>query len=145
MKTPVDPVIRIEKRSVEGLKIRIAAHMEDHLGLVEAEQRINIDIAEQYRNAAADWALAAHAYGRRKLAERARLSSQRRNIEVELDRLRVDAADAFGRLRAAEEVAGMHRQDARLAQDRADQAEADDFAGRRFTARKRTQDDVRWA
>jgi len=153
MKTPVDPVVRIQKREVDDLKRRIADHASQQSHLMVQESRIDDEIADQYRFAATEWALSVHAFARRKLAERARLSHQRRLVETALGELRDNAAQAYGRLRAAEQVAEGYRDEMRGVISRAEQAGADDFAISRYRVRNgQLQDrrderriDDRWA
>ena len=71
MKTPVDPVVRIQKRQVDDLKRQIADHASQQSHLIAQEARIDGEIADQYRFAATEWALSVHAFARRKLSERA--------------------------------------------------------------------------
>ena len=143
MKTPVDPVVRIQKREVDDLKRRIADHMNQQSHLLAQEAHIDGESADQYRFAATEWALSVHAFARRKLAERARLSRERRHVETALGELRDDATDAYGRLRAAEQVMEGYRDEMRTIEMRAEQASADDFAIGRFRARTRKDEDRR--
>lgn len=153
MKTPVDPVVRIQKRLVDDLKRQIADHDGQRSHLVAQEQRINGEIEDQYRAAAMEWALDVHAFARRKITERARFSRERREVEAVLDDLRRRAVDAYGRLRAAERVAEEYREEDRLAEARGEQAKADDFVVGRFRAhlrrneerRRLSQGDDQWA
>lgn len=143
MKTPVDPVVRIQKRQVDDLKRQIADHASQQSHLIAQEARIDGEIADQYRFAATEWALSVHAFARRKLAERAHFSRQRRQIETALGELRDHAAQAYGRLRAAEQVADGYRDDMRMAIARTEQAGADDFAISRYRVRNRMEQDRR--
>lgn len=144
MKTPVDPVIRIQRREVDALKRQISEQIDLQTELLSREASISEEIQAQYRIASTDWALSVHAFARRKLWERACFARQRQEAEAELDRLRGEAAEAFGRLRAAEEVAERHRAEMRETTDRAEQAAADDFAISRYltlAARRKVKGD----
>jgi hypothetical protein len=136
MKTPVDPVVRLQRRSVDDLRGRISGEM-SRLGEIDAAfAAVEADVAAQYRVVAGDWAMPMHGFAQRRRADRARLEVQRRDAMARLDRLRGEAAEAYGKLKAAEGAAERFRDEANAAIALAEQNAADDFALGRFVARK---------
>jgi flagellar biosynthesis chaperone FliJ len=136
VKTPVDPVVRLQRRSVDDLRAQISVEI-SHVGAIEAAfAAVEADVAAQYRVVAGDWAMQMHGFAQRRRADRAKLDAQRRDAMARLDRLRSEAAEAYGKLKAAEDAAERFREDANAAIALAEQNAADDFALGRFVARK---------
>lgn len=135
MKTPVDPVVRLQRRSVDDLRAQISSEVTRLVHIDAACAAIEADVEAQYRVAAGDWAVSMHGFAQRRRADRGKLDGERRDATARLDRLRGAAAEAYGRLKAAENAAEHFRAEARATTAQAEQSAADDFALGRFVAR----------
>lgn len=132
MKTPYDTALRAMQREVDDLRVSIASTA-DRLVQIETMRRgISDAIRAESGVSASNWTLSPAAYFARARAERERLVAEERATEARLEKLRRQAMESYGSLRAVEETAGAFRADAARAAASVEQAAIDDFAGARF-------------
>lgn len=134
--TPYDTAMRIRRREVDRIKIDIAMTVTHIDGLARQDGEIAARIVEERRQASA-LRLPADAWHDRMRSERARIADARRTAEALLATLRARATEAFGALRALEEAASRHREEAARAAAVAEQARLDDVATSRFLREQR--------
>ena len=137
MKTPFDPVLRVQARTMNAIRLSLLAEIaREHL--VDAEQAaLAASIRREASVAAVDWQLSAHPFGQYQRTQRQRLDNDRRGIDASLETLRGAAMDACGQMQAITEAATGFANDRRRREAGAEQAQSDDFSGARFNARQR--------
>ena len=137
MKTPYDAAIRVKRREVDAMGAAINVELST-LNQIERQRAHVIDRLKQESAVAAnDLAMPSHSYMARLRAEQERLVGEKTWHDVQLDRLRSEAATAFGGFRTIEMAADGFRDDAERRLANAEQSELDDSAAvQLFEARK---------
>jgi hypothetical protein len=151
MKTPYDTLVRLQKRTVDEVKLSISIEV-THIAEVQLQQSALVqEVEAECAAAAQDWSLSTTAYLRDRAARSARLVQTRKEHEQQLDRLREEASQAYGALRVTENAAQAFAKKMRLAREARDQAESDDLSNARrllkanrakFTAARKQRDDT---
>lgn len=131
MKTPYDPAIRIGRRTVERIRLSLRAEMERITEIEEIREDLRVQVDRECDAAAGDPDISTHDWLRARHAQAQDLARRQAEAEAALDRLRSQAGEAYGRLRAAEKAAELHAERLRREALRKDQAEQDDLAAAR--------------
>lgn len=140
MKTPYDPAVRIGRRTVERLRLSLQAELTRITEIDDARADLHDRVERETASAADDPLLSTHDWLRARHAQAQDLARRRTEAETALDRLRSQAGEAYGRLRAAEKAAELHAERLRREALRKDQAEQDDLASaRRLLAQHRAE------
>lgn len=139
MKTPYDCAVRIRKREVDDVRVSISVQVNQLIQVESALGAAERAVAREGVTAAQDPMMSTFAYITRMHAERSRLDGERKAVGQQLDRLRGQAATAYGSLSAIEAAADRHRIDqVRVAQS-AEQSRIDDFAAIGFLRARRAR------
>lgn len=139
MKTPYDSAMRIQQREIDDVRVSINIQVNQ---LVQVESSLDAAeraVAREGASAAQDPMMSSYAYITRMRAERARLDADRKAAGQQLDRLRVQAANAYGSLSAMETAADRHRADQIRTAESAEQSRIDDFAAIGFLRARRAR------
>lgn len=137
MRTPYCTAVRLRRRAVDQLRQAIA-DMAEQVALLDsraAELRKTVEV--ERRLASNFGRLPDDLYFRRMRLEHERLLRERAAAEHQLERLRKDARDSFGSLRALEDAADRFRHDEEQRVAAAEQAAADDRAATIFAERQK--------
>lgn len=142
MKTPYDTAVRIQRRTVDETRIAISLEVTRLREVEQARDLVQTRMARETEAAAAEPMISTAAYLARMRKQRASLDAARETTRRSVDRLRDQAAAAYGSLRAMESAADEYRHEAGRAAAAAEQAGIDDLAGAAFiraaAQRKRT-------
>ncbi len=136
MKTPFDAVLRLRQRQIDAMRLSIRAEANQLEALGQRHRAIETSLRDEADLAASDWRCAAPAFGDRMRAQRAQIVHDAVAVGTRLQRLRRDAAKAYGEMAAIEGAADRFRNDAALVAAKAEQAQIDDFSAARFNRMK---------
>jgi hypothetical protein len=139
MKTPYDGYVRMQKRSVDSIRIAISVNVTKAEMLDHAASKMAATVRQECASASENWAIPTYDYLRARQREASLIAQDRAACEADIDRLRQQASDAYGALRVAEEAAQRHRVRIIARANRAQQAEADDLSSARMLLRARRQ------
>lgn len=139
MRTPYDGYVRMQKRTVDSIRIAISVNISRAEMLDQAASGIAVTVQQECKTASENWMIPTHDYLRARQREANMIAQDRAACEGELDHLRRQASDAYGALRVAEEAAARHRARIRAQVNRAQQAEADDLSTARMLLRARAR------
>lgn len=134
--TPFDTALRIHRREVDTVKVAIGAEVE-RITAIEARARAHETQVRQERALAHALPFSSDAWTARMKADRARLQEAANLAESRLGRLRAQAIEAFGTMRAIEGAAGRYRDEAERVAALAEQGAIDDIAAARFLQARR--------
>jgi hypothetical protein len=126
MKTPYDAAIRVKRREVDAMGAAINVEMATLNQIDTRRMTVRAMMAREAAVAANDILMPNHAYMAKLRAEQVKLAGERTWHDIQLDRLRQEAASAFGSFRTIEIAAEDFRDDAQRRQDVAEQSELDD-------------------
>lgn len=139
MKTPYDGYVRMQKRTVDSIRIAISIKITRAEMLEQAASGIDATVRQECQTASENWMIPTHDYLRARQREADMIAQDRAACEEDIDRLRRQASDAYGALRVAEEAAHRHRARIIAQANRAQQAEADDLSTARMLLRARAR------
>ena len=131
-KTPYDTAIRVQQRDVDDVRLAINIQVHQLTQVETSRQAIEGAVVREAKLAAEDPMMSTFAFLSRMRAERVRLDGDREAIRQRLDRLRDQAAAAYGSLRAIETAADGFREEEARAADNAEQSRLDDFSSAAF-------------
>jgi hypothetical protein len=143
MKTPFDTALRIRQREIDRVGMAIGAETSQLVALEQAKQAAIAAAAAEVQLAADDPMMSSFAYVTRMRVLRERLEQDRAASAARLDRLRDEATDVYGSMKAMESAADGFRAAEALAAATAEQAMIDDISNaallraRRAAARDR--------
>jgi hypothetical protein len=143
MKTPFDTALRIRQREIDRVGMAIGAETSQLVALEQAKQAALATAAAEVQLAAGDPMMSSFAYVTRMRVLRERLDRDRAASAARLDRLRDEATDVYGSMKAMETAADGFRAAEALAAATAEQATIDDISNaallraRRAAARER--------
>ena len=139
MKSPLDPAIRLQRRTVDDVRVAIRAELERLSDAETAHQALGQRMLRERALAAQDMFLPGTAWQEKLHRDRAHIEAQRRESEAQLAALRERAAEAFGQMRAMENAADRFREEAEREIESAEQSQLDDISAARMmrTLRKR--------
>lgn len=132
MKTPYCGALGIRRREVDEIRIAITVAVDRVDGLDARAREIHTTVAAERQLAATDLSLPENGYFLRMRAERARVEAEQAAAAARLDRLRDQAREVYGSMRAIEGAAERYRDEALRRAEAAEQAAADDRAGADF-------------
>jgi hypothetical protein len=140
--TPFDTALRVQRREVDSVKVSISVEVE-RITTLEAHTRAHEVTVQQERALAYALPFASDAWTARMKAERARLDEAAFLAQARLGRLRAQAVEAYGTMRAIEGAAERYENEAERVLAVAEQSAIDDIAAARFlrtraAARKRS-------
>jgi len=138
--TPFDAALRLRQREMDAMRVSISVQVTQLMVIEETRDTIDRSVRRETEIAATNWDSCAHAFMARMRTQRERLSQERVTVDARLTGLRVQAAEAYGALRAIEGAAGRYRAEADRIAAAAEQSRADDFSAARFA---RVQDGAR--
>lgn len=128
MKTPYDTAARVQRRSVDETRIAISMEVTRLREVEEAREMVQARMVRESEAASAEPMFSTAAYLVRLRQQRARLDAAHEATRRSVDRLREEAAAAYGSLRAIEGAAEDYRHQAGQAAAAAEQANIDDLA-----------------
>jgi len=138
MQSPYDSALRVQRRTLDSIRLSLIQEL-------ASERAIEADIAaldermlEEATVAAGNWQLMSHPYAQRQRDGRAHLAKDRASTDVSLTRLRVATMEACGQMQAIAEASAAFIADRHQRLARSEQAQADDFAGARISAHRRS-------
>lgn len=117
--------LRVQRRALDGMRAGIGSASETVTRIEDQQHELRAQLSEE-RRALADWSVCADAYFRRVRGELEQLADRRRIATATLDRMRDEARDAFGSLRALEVAADRCRATQQRRIDGIEQREQDD-------------------
>ncbi|WP_448661403.1 hypothetical protein ACG3SL_12170 [Sphingomonas sp. CJ20] len=129
--TPFDTALRVQRREVDAVRVSISVEI-DHITALETRTRAHEITVREERALAHALPIASDAWTARMRAERARMQDAALLAEARLRRLRDQAVEAYGTMRAIETAADRHRAEEERIAAGAEQAAADDLAASRF-------------
>jgi len=143
MKTPFDTALRIQQREIDRVGMAIGAETSLLVSLEQAKKDAAATAIAEVHLAAGDPMMSSFAYLGRMRMLRERLEQDRAASAARLDRLRDEATDVYGSMKAMETAADGFRAAESLAAATAEQAMIDDISNaamlraRRAAARER--------
>ena len=129
--TPFDTALRVQRREVDAVKVSISVEVE-RITTLETQTRTHDARMLQERALANSLPIASDAWTARMKAERARLDEAAYHAQAQLERLRAQAVEAYGTMRAIEGAAERYEDDAERTVALAEQAASDDISAARF-------------
>jgi hypothetical protein len=129
--TPFDTALRVQRREVDAVKVSISVEVE-RITTIESQARMHDARMLQERALASSLPIASDAWTARMKAERARLDEAAHLAQAKLGRLRAQAVEAYGTMRAIEGAAGRYEDEAERTIALAEQSAIDDIAAARF-------------
>jgi hypothetical protein len=129
--TPFDTALRIHRREVDTVKVAIGAEVE-RITAIETHARAHDTQMREERALAHALPFSSDAWTARMKADRARLQEAATLAEARLGKLRAQALEAFGTMRAIEGAAERYRDEAERVTALAEQGAIDDLAAARF-------------
>ena len=142
MRTPYDGFVRLQKRAVDEVRLSISIEVGHIVQTERAQAALEAEQEAECLAAARDPMISTHGWLRARMADQARLIATRQAHEAALDHLRVQAREAYGAQRVAENAAQLYARRIEQARPARQQAEADDLSGARMLIRLRRE---RWA
>lgn len=143
MKTPFDTALRIRQREIDRVGMAIGAETSQLVSIEQAKKAAEAAAAAEVQLAAGDPMMSSFAYLSRMRMLRERLEQDRAASAARLDRLRDEATDVYGSMKAMEAAADGFRAAEALAAATAEQSMIDDISNaallraRRAAARER--------
>jgi len=129
--TPFDTALRVQRREVDVVKVSISVEVE-RITTLETQTRTHDARMLQERALANSLPIASDAWTARMKAERALLDEAAYLAQARLERLRAQAVEAYGTMRAIEGAAERYEDDAERTVALAEQAASDDISAARF-------------
>ncbi|WP_029935700.1 hypothetical protein [Sphingomonas sp. UNC305MFCol5.2] len=129
--TPFDTALRVQRREVDAVKVSISVEVE-RITTLETQTRTHDARMLQERALANSLPIASDAWTARMKAERALLDEAAYLAQARLERLRAQAVEAYGTMRAIEGAAERYEDDAERTVALAEQAASDDISAARF-------------
>jgi hypothetical protein len=129
--TPFDTALRVQRREVDAVKVSISVEVE-RITTLETETRTHDARMLQERLLAYALPFAHDAWTARMKAERTRLDEAAYLAQARLGRLRAQAVEAYGTMRAIEGAAERYEDEAERTLALAEQGAIDDIAAARF-------------
>ena len=129
--TPFDTALRVQRREVDAVKVSISVEVE-RITTLETQARAHDATMQQERALAYLLPFASDAWTARMKAERARLDEAAYLAQARLGRLRAQAVEAYGTMRALEGAAERYEDEAERTIALAEQSAIDDIAAARF-------------
>jgi len=129
--TPFDTALRVQRREVDVVKVSISVEVE-RITTLETQTRTHDARMLQERALANSLPIASDAWTARMKAERALLDEAAYLAQARLERLRAQAVEAYGTMRAIEGAAARYEDDAERTVALAEQAASDDISAARF-------------
>ena len=136
MKTPFDAALRIEQRAIDAIRLALTAGIAEQRQAAQASEAIEDHIVAERRHGSGDWQCTAHPYLDRIRGQRDAIADARTKIDAEMEDLRNAALAAAGQRRSVARAAAGFRSHATQRRATTEQAQADDFAGAQFFARR---------
>lgn len=136
--TPFDTALRVQRREVDAVKVSISVEVE-RITTLETQARAHEDTVRQERALAYGLPFASDAWTARMKAERARLDEAAYLAQARLGKLRAQALEAYGTMRAIEGAAERHSDEAERVLSLAEQGAIDDIAAARFLRARAVQ------
>ncbi|MET3824913.1 MULTISPECIES: hypothetical protein [Sphingomonas] len=136
MSTPFDATLRLRQREMDAMQVSISVEVNQLAVIEQTRTAIDRSVRHEAQVAATEWACSAHAFVARMRAQRAGLLHERASVDARLTRLRSEAAEAYGALRAIAGAADRYRAEADRVAASAEQERIDDFSAARFTHRQ---------
>ena len=134
--TPFDTALRVQRRQVDAVKVSISVEIETITTLDHQTRAHEIRMREE-RALAVTVPVASDAWRLRMKAERARLDQQAQLAQVRLTRLRAQAVEAYGTMRAIEGAADRFKDEAERVAAGAEQALIDEIAAAKLVIARR--------
>lgn len=129
--TPFDTALRVQRREVDAVKVSISVEVERITNL-ETQTRSHDARMLQERLLAYALPFDSDAWNARMKAERIRLDEAANLAQARLGRLRAQAVEAYGTMRAIEGAAERYEDEAERTLALAEQGAIDDIAAARF-------------
>ena len=129
--TPFDTALRVQRREVDAVKVSISVEVE-RITTLETQTRTHDMKMVQERALASSLPFASDAWTARMKAERVRLDEAAYLAQARLGRLRAQAVQAYGTMRAIEGAAERYEDEAERTLALAEQGAIDDIAAARF-------------
>jgi hypothetical protein len=129
--TPFDTALRVQRREVDTMKVSISVEVE-RITTLETQARTHDARMLQERTLATSLPIASDAWTARMKAERARLDEAATLAQARLGRLRAQAIEAYGTMRAIEGAAERYEDEAERTVALGEQNASDDIAAARF-------------
>ena len=129
--TPFDTALRVQRREVDAVKVSISVEVE-RITTLETQTRTHDARMLQERALATSMPFATDAWTAKMKAERARLDEAAYLAQARLGRLRAQAVEAYGTMRAIEGAAERYEDEAERVEALAEQNAIDDIAAARF-------------
>lgn len=136
--TPFDTALRVQRREVDTVKVSISVEVERIATLDSQTQQHDVTLREE-RALATSLPFASDAWTARMKAERLRLAEAAHLAQARLGRLREQAVDAYGTMRAIEGAAERFETEAERVAALAEQGQIDDLAAARFLKAQRSR------
>ncbi|CAN5541314.1 hypothetical protein BH10PSE14_BH10PSE14_13670 [soil metagenome] len=133
MTTPYDAALRLRQREMDDMRVSISVEVNQLIVIERRRDAIDDSVRTEVQLATADHGFSAHAFVARMRAQRDALSRDRAAVDARLNSLQLQAAEAYGSLRAIEGAAGRYRDEATRVAATAEQSQIDDFSAARFT------------
>jgi hypothetical protein len=129
--TPFDTALRVQRREVDAVKVSISVEVE-RITTIESQARSHDATVQHERALAYALPFASDAWSARMKAERTRLDEAAYLAQARLGRLRAQAVEAYGTMRAIEGAAERYEDEAERTIALAEQSAIDDMAAARF-------------
>jgi hypothetical protein len=129
--TPFDTALRVQRREVDAVKVSISVEVE-RITTLESQTSAHDASVRQERALAYAMPFASDAWAARMKAERRRLDEAAYLAQARLGRLREQAVEAYGTMRAIEGAAERYEDEAERVVSLAEQSAIDDIAAARF-------------
>lgn len=133
MITPYDAALRLRLREMDDVRLSISVEVNQIVVIDRHRDTIDRSLRQEMSVATGDPMLSAHAFARRMRAQRDALCRERTDSDGRLAALRLQAAEAYGALRAIEGAVVRHRDEATRVAAIAEQNQLDDFSAAGFT------------
>jgi hypothetical protein len=131
--TPYDAALRLRQREMDDMRVSISVEVNQLVVIERRRDAIDDSVRAEVQLAFADHGFSAHAFVARMRAQRDALSRDRAAVDARLNSLQLQAAEAYGSLRAIEGAAGRYRDEVTRVAATAEQSQIDDFSAARFT------------
>lgn len=134
--SPYDTALRVQRREVDAVKVSISVEVE-RITTLETQGRQHDATVRNERALAYSMPFATDAWTLRMKAERARIEESAHLAQARLGRLREQAVEAYGTMRAIEGAAERFETEAERVAALAEQGAIDDMAAARFLRAQR--------
>jgi hypothetical protein len=134
--SPFDTALRVQRREVDAVKVSISVEVE-RIATLESQTHAHDATMREERALAAALPFASDAWTQRMKAERIRLDEAAYLAQARLGRLREQAVEAYGTMRAIEGAAERYETEAERVAALAEQGAIDDLAAARFLKARR--------